>query len=247
MQQNPIKLCFTSEIQHSSLYTRYTLPQRCSKDAGHKETRDTVHSPKLVHHEVGQYLRRCRTLISLAATDKQTNKKNSPPPPHPNNYPPPSPQLPPPKTTTTQQQLAPPPPSKQQQKHPNNNNTKHLKQTWQPAFSNMIQVHKYLKRMQHVHIFRPPPPPPPPPHTHLNVFLLLTFATRSPPLSSSPLPPLRLSPSTDSVAHRPSHTQSLTLPLPLALSRILSISRIHADIPVPLSPFMNWAKTKGDL
>ena len=40
------------------------------------------------------------------------------------------------------------------------------------------------------------------------------------------------------------HAQSLTLPLSLALSRILSICRSHTDIPVPLTPFMNWAKTK---
>ena len=40
-------------------------------------------------------------------------------------------------------------------------------------------------------------------------------------------------------------TQALTLPLPLAFARILSISRSHTDIPIPLTPFMNWAKAKG--
>ena len=47
-----------------------------------------------------------------------------------------------------------------------------------------------------------------------------------------------------SVAPTLTHAQSLTVPLPLALSRILSISGSHTDIPVPLTPFMNWAKTK---
>ena len=46
-----------------------------------------------------------------------------------------------------------------------------------------------------------------------------------------------------SVAPTLTHAQSLTLPLPLALSRILSISGSHTDIPIPLKPFMNWAKT----
>ena len=41
------------------------------------------------------------------------------------------------------------------------------------------------------------------------------------------------------VWHRPSLTR-----LPLAFSRILSISGSHTDIPIPLKPFMNWTKTK---
>ena len=71
-----------------------------------------------------------------------------------------------------------------------------------------------------------------------------TVATRS----SAPLPSIAPPPPTPSpsLSHAPTltHAQSLTLPLPLALSRILSISGSHADIPVPLTPFRNWAKTK---
>ena len=55
-------------------------------------------------------------------------------------------------------------------------------------------------------------PPPPSSHTH---------TLKQPP------PPTCPSLSTHSVAHRLTRTQSLTLPLPLALSRILSVSQSH--------------------
>ena len=57
-------------------------------------------------------------------------------------------------------------------------------------------------------------------------------ATTFHPLSHAPIP----------------HTHAVSDPPvsdpPLTLSRILSISRSHTDIPIALTPFMNWAKTK---
>ena len=78
------------------------------------------------------------------------------------------------------------------------------------------QLYKACPPSSHTHTLKQPPPP------HLSI----TFHALS-------------------RARTHTHAQSLTLPLPLALSRILSISCSHTDIPIPLTPFMNWAKTKG--
>ena len=55
----------------------------------------------------------------------------------------------------------------------------------------------------------------------------------------------RPSPSTHSVVHRPSHTRSLWPSHYHSLFCGFLPSGSHIDIPIPLTPFMNWAKTKG--